>query len=91
VDQIAGPDERIADDTLSVALFAEPPDGNTGLLSAHNQVRMMLGHLESIIIQFRLVPFFPINVGSPSLSRHSNGGFLTHPTKNPIFTAYRTF
>ncbi len=49
VDQIAGPDERIADDTLPVALLAQPPDGNTGLLSAHNQVRMMLGHLESII------------------------------------------
>ena len=33
-----------------LTLFAEPPDGNTGLLSAHNQVRVMLGHLSAVVL-----------------------------------------
>jgi len=35
---------------IQLTLFAEPPDGNTGLLSAHNQVRVMLGHLSAVVL-----------------------------------------
>lgn len=40
----AWPDERVADDALSVALLAETPDGDPWLLPAHDQVWMVLRH-----------------------------------------------
>ena len=35
---------RIADHTFAVALFAQPADGDAGLLAAHYQIGVMLGH-----------------------------------------------
>eukprot|EP00446_Apocalathium_sp_SHHI-4_P029552 CAMPEP_0177223722 /NCGR_PEP_ID=MMETSP0367-20130122/38634_1 /TAXON_ID=447022 ORGANISM="Scrippsiella hangoei-like, Strain SHHI-4" /NCGR_SAMPLE_ID=MMETSP0367 /ASSEMBLY_ACC=CAM_ASM_000362 /LENGTH=168 /DNA_ID=CAMNT_0018673707 /DNA_START=206 /DNA_END=709 /DNA_ORIENTATION=- len=40
----AGPDVRVADDALAIALLAETTDGDAGLLPAHDQVRMVLRH-----------------------------------------------
>lgn len=38
------PHIRIADDTLAVALFAQTPNGDAGLLAAKDQIGMMTGH-----------------------------------------------
>lgn len=35
---------RVTDDALAIVFLAEPSDGNSWLLPAHDQVRMMLGH-----------------------------------------------
>ena len=44
VHDVLGIDEGVADDALSVALLAEPADGDAGLLAAHHQVGMVLRH-----------------------------------------------
>ena len=38
------PHVRIANDTFPVAFFAQATDGNSWLLTAHDQIRMMLRH-----------------------------------------------
>ena len=40
----AGVNEGIAYDALAVALLAKATDGDAGLLPAHHQIGMMLGH-----------------------------------------------
>ena len=48
---VADPDQggrahvRVADHALALALFAEAADGDAPLLAAHDQIRVMLGHL----------------------------------------------
>ena len=39
-----GPHIRVADDAFTVALLAEAPDGDAGLLAAHDEVGVVLCH-----------------------------------------------
>ncbi len=41
----SGSDVGVADYTLSFAFFAKASDGNSPLLPAHDEIRVMLGHL----------------------------------------------
>merc|ERR1719420_1125143 len=47
-DESARPHIGVADHTLSVTLFTQPPNGNSSLLSAEYQVRMMLCHFPQL-------------------------------------------
>jgi hypothetical protein len=47
-DQRARPHVRVADDALAVALLAQPPDGDAGLLPAHDQVRVVFRHASNV-------------------------------------------
>lgn len=46
-----GPHVRVADGALAVALVAEAPDGDAGLLAAHDEIGVVAGHAGRFVVR----------------------------------------